>query len=233
MNESTKNMSETNRPGCQGFDVSLAAYLEGEDRPEVTRHASECPYCKVVLADLGEIRGVSAALPLPEPPAQLWANIRATLEQEGVIRARQSFWQRWFPSPRLAPEARPVGALLALATMALILIASTGSFETPRRSDILAGRGAVITAGIAAPGLTPALAETVGQMEVAFRAEEDSFEPAMKATYKKSLETLDESIRESMGQCERHPDDLLARQYLVNSYQSKAEVLASALEFSR
>jgi hypothetical protein len=233
MNESTLNTNGSKRPGCQAFDLNLAAYLEGEDRPEITRHASECPYCKVVLADLGEITGASATLPLPEPPARLWANIRATLEQEGVIRARQSFWQRWFPSPRLAPEARPVGALLALAAMALILIASTGSFETPRRSDILAGKGAVISAGIAAPGLTPALAETVGQMETAFRAQEDSFEPAMKATYKKSLEALDESIRESMGQCERNPDDLLARQYLVNAYQSKAEVLASALEFSR
>ncbi|MBI4166654.1 MAG: hypothetical protein HY508_13065 [Acidobacteria bacterium] len=233
MNKTTHDMSETRRPGCQAFDLNLAAYLEGEDRPNVTRHARECSYCKVLLADLERVREASASLPLPEPPTRLWANIRATLVEEGVIRARQSFWQRWFPSPRLAPEARPMGALLALATMALILIASTGRFESPRRSDILASRGTVITAGIVAPGLTPALAQTVGQMEAAFRAQEDSFEPAMKATYKKSLEALDESIRETMGQCERHPDDLLARQYLVNAYQTKAEVLASALEFSR
>jgi len=225
--------SETKRTACQTFDVNLAAYLDGDDRPEVARHARECAFCKIVLADLEQIRGASAAVPLPEPPARLWANIRATLRGEGVMGARASFWQRWFPSPRLAPEARPVGALLALATMALVLIASTRSFETSRPSDILAQGETVITAGIAIPGLTPALAKTVGQMEAAFRAQEDSFEPAIKATYKKSLEALDASIRETMGQCERHPDDLLAREYLVNAYQTKAEVLASALEPSR
>ena len=232
MNE-IKSMNANQRPGCQAFDLHLASYLEGEDRPEVARHARECRYCGVVLADLEQLRVTSAAQPLPEPPARLWANIRARLEDEGVIRARESFWQRWFPSPRLAPEARPVGALLALATLALVLIASTRSFETSRPSDKLAQGGTVITAGITVPGLTPALAETVGQMEAAFRAQEDTFEPAVKATYKKSLEALDTSIRETMGACERDPGDQLAQQYLVNAYQTKAEVLASALEPSR
>jgi hypothetical protein len=232
MNE-INSKHENPRPGCQAFDLNLGAYLEGEDRPEVVRHARECRYCSVVLADLEQIRATSAAHPLPEPPARLWANIRATLEEEGVIRERQSFWQRWFPSPRLAPEARPVGALLALATLALVLIASTRSFETSRPSDILAHGGTVITAGITVPGLTPALAETVGQMEAAFFAQEDTFEPAVKATYKKSLEALDTSIRETMGACERDPEDQLSRQYLVSAYQMKAEVLASALEPSR
>ena len=232
MNE-IKSMNDNPRPGCQTFDLNLAAYLEGEDRPEVSRHARECRYCSVLLADLEQIRVTSAAQPLPEPPPRLWANIRSTLEVEGVIRARQSFWQRWFPSPRLAPEARPVGALLALATLALVLIASTRSFETSRPSDILAQGGTVSTAGITVPGLTPALEETVGQMEAAFRAQEDTFEPAVKATYKKSLEALDTSIRESMGACKRDPGDQLAQQYLVNAYQTKAEVLASALEPSR
>jgi hypothetical protein len=229
----TKSMNDNLRPGCQAFDLHLAAYLEGEERPEVSRHARECRYCSAVLADLEQIRVTGAALPLPEPPARLWANIRSTLESEGVIRERQSFWQRWFPSPHLAPEARPVGALLALATLTLVLLASTGRFETSRPSAILTPGGTVITAGITVPGLTPALENTVVQMEAAFRTQEDTFEPAMKATYRKSLEALDTSIRESMGACQRDPEDQLAKQYLVDAYQTKAEVLASALEPSR
>ena len=233
MNSTPHHPSQAHRPGCREFDLKLAAYLDGEERPEVTRHAAECPYCQVVLADLERITAVGRELPLADPPARLWANIRATLAEEGIIHDRYSFWQRWFPIPRLAPEARPVGALLVLAAMALVLIASIQSFETTSPSDKMLRSGPVLAAGFVPPGVSPALAETVREMEGAFRAEEDSFEPEMKATYEKSLETLDSTIQESLGQCQRNPGDLLARQYLLNAYQSKAEVLASALGISR
>ncbi len=233
MGEIAHLQNDNARPGCRAFDLGLATYLEGEDRPEVTLHARQSTFCNVVLADLEQIRVMSASLPLPEPPARLWANVRAALAEEGVIRERQSFWQRWFPSPHWIPEARPVGALAALAAMALVLLSSPQGFETPRGSDILAKGEPVVMAGLVPPELTPALAQTVGQMEAAFRAQEDSFEPALKATYKQSLEALDATIRETVGQCRRDPGDALARQYLMNAYQSKAEVLASALEFNR
>ncbi len=233
MDAMTNVQNEIARPGCRAFELGLAAWLDGEDRPEVALHARECPFCKVVLADLEQIRAMSASLPLAEPPARLWANIRAALVEEGVIHARPSIWQRWFPSPHWIPEARPVGALAALAAMALVLLSSPQGFETPRGSDILAEREPAVMAGLAAPELTPALAETVGQMEAAFRAQEGSFEPALKATYRKSLEALDATIRETVGQCRRDPGDALAKQYLMNAYQTKAEVLASALEFNR
>jgi hypothetical protein len=228
----TRSQHKEPRPGCVAFDKNLAAYLEGEERPEVSLHARECPYCHVLLSDLEQIHVTSTAMPLPEPPARLWANIRSTLEAEGVIRPQLTFWQRWFPSPHLAPEARPVGALLGLALLAIVLVGSTGNYQTSPSSDIIPPGVHVSTAGIA-PELTPALQDTVSQMENAFRAQEDSYEPAMKASYKKSLEALDMSIQESMGQCQRDPADQLARQYLVNAYQMKAEVLASALESSR
>lgn len=232
MNE-IESMNDNPRPGCQAFDLHLAAYLEGEDRPEVSRHAGECPFCKVVLADFEQLRMASDALPLAEPPARLWPNIRATLAEEGIIHARPSFWQRWFPIAKLAPEAQPVGALLALAAMALVLISSTGSYETSRPSDRIAQGGPVIAAGFVLPGVSPTFVETVRQMEGAFRAQENLVEPAMQASFRKSLQALDASIEESLGQCMRDPGDLLARQYLVDTYQTKAEVLASALELTR
>ncbi len=219
-------------PGCEAFHNNLSAYLDGEERPEVSRHARECAYCKVVLADFEQIHLASSELPLPEPPARLWANIRSTLEAEGVIRPQLTFWQRWFPVPHLAPEARPVGALLAIATLAIVLIGSTQTFQPSISPAIMPPGTNVDTAGIA-PELTPALKETVHQMEEAFRAEESTYEPAMMATYKKSLDALDVTIAETKGQCERDPADQLAKHYLVNAYEMKAEVLASALESSR
>jgi hypothetical protein len=226
MSELNKPREEP-RPACRDFDRHLAAYLEGEAQPAVDRHARECPYCRVVLEDLRAIREASSELPLPEPPARLWANIRATLEAEGVIRLQPSFWQRWFPVARLAPEARPVGALLGLAALALVMVTSTGNLDSTRPKHIMPGAGVVTAAG-----LSPALEATVRQMEEAFRAQEDSFEPELKTTYRKSLEALDDSIRETMIQCQRDPADPLAQQFLLNAYRTKAEVLAAALETS-
>ena len=233
MDANTKLNAETARPACRAFDLALAAWLEGKERPEVPRHASECDYCQVVLSDLEQLRSAAVDVPLPEPPARLWANVRAALVEEGLIGRRESFWQKWFPSSLRVPEARPVGALAAMAALALVMLSSPQGFETPRGSDILAQGEPMIVAGLAAPELTPALAETIGQMEAVFRAQEDSFEPALKATYRTSLDALDTTIRETIGQCRRDPKDTLSKQYLMNAYQTKAEVLASALEYNR
>jgi hypothetical protein len=70
-------------------------------------------------------------------------------------------------------------------------------------------------------------------MELAYQAREGSLEPTLKATYNRSLETLDATILECIRQCKRDPGNALARQFLMHAYQSKAEVLASALEFNR
>jgi len=221
------------RPQCRAFDLGLAAYLEGEARPEVTAHARECPFCGVMLADLEQVRMTSRDLAFEEPPARLWTNVRATLADEGVIRDQVSAWQRWVPRLTFVREPLPVGALAGLAILALGLLTSPRSYQTPSVSGILPEGESVIAAGFVPPELTPALAETVQQMEAAYNAQQSSLEPALKATYNRSLETLDATIQECIRHCKRDPGNALARQFLMHAYQSKAEVLASALEFNR
>jgi hypothetical protein len=217
---------------CRAFDLDLAAYLEGEDKPGVPAHARACPFCGAVLADLEQIQGASRDLPLLEPPARLWANVRATLVSEGVIRDQVSAWERWIPRLTIVREPLPLGALAGLAVLALVLLNSPRGFETSPASGILPGGERIVAAGLV-PELTPALAETVNQMELAYQAREGSLEPTLKATYNRSLETLDATILECIRQCKRDPGNALARQFLMHAYQSKAEVLASALEFNR
>jgi len=226
-------VTDTARPQCRAFDLNLPAYLEGEDRPEVVAHARACPFCGALLADLEQIRTASRDLPLVEPPARLWANLRVALVDEGVIRDQAPFWPRWIPQLTFVREPLPVGALATLAILAVGLLTSPRRFETPQASGILPGGDRVAVASFAPAELTPAVAETVQQMEAAYRAREGSLEPALKATYKKSLETLDATIQECIRHGKREPGNALARQFLVNAYQSKAEVLASALEFNR
>jgi len=215
---------------CREFNQGLSACLEGEDRPEVLAHAQQCPFCSVVLADLEQIRFISHHLPLEDPPARVWANIRATLEAEGIIREQVPVWHRWLPGLAFRPSFAPVGALACLALLGLTLLVSPRNLQIPASVE---GSPAGVKTTMAAafvPVVSDKLTRTLTEMESTYRARESFLEPALKETYRKSLKSLNASIEESMQHCQRDPGSALAREYLISSYQSKVEVLTSALE---
>jgi hypothetical protein len=76
-----------------------------------------------------------------------------------------------------------------------------------------------------------ALARVVSDLESNYRANEASMAPDLKATYEKSLVSLDGSIRECLDSLQHEPRNTLAHDYLLTAYTRKAEVLSSALEF--
>jgi hypothetical protein len=220
------------RESCRQFDRDLPAYLEGEELPAVLNHARECPYCAVVLADLVQIRLATHHLPQEEPPARVWANIRANLEAEGILREQVPAWHRWLPRPVFFPRSAPLGALAALALFSATLLMSPRGMNQANSAGALAPAGKTMAASIVSMGLDESFVQTLGEMEKTYLAQEDSLEPPIKDTYRKSLHSLDTCIQECLRHCQKEPGNALARQYLVRAYQTKAEVLASALEFS-
>jgi hypothetical protein len=203
--------------GCRLFDLELAAYLEGEVRPQVTAHVQHCPFCFSVLADLEGICSVSGGLSASEPPTRLWTNIRAALIAEGIIRRRETLWWRvtwdwfagsWFRSPA------------AVAALGCLLVLGIGLVRAPRT-------------GWRAPSdesaVPSAVALALGPMETSYRARVAYFEPSVKETFQKSLDSLDRQIRECLRSVKQEPDNSLAREYLLAAYEQKARVLESAL----
>jgi hypothetical protein len=230
MPENDQSQFDAPRAWCRKFDQGLSAYLEGEDKPEVLAHAQQCPYCSVVLADLEQIRFAAYHLSLEQPPARVWANIHATLQAEGIIREPVPAWHRWLPGLAFRHNPAPVGALACLALLGLTLLVSPRSLQTP--GSVEGSPASVRTTAAAAfvPAVNDELTRTLTEMESAYRAQESSLEPALQDAYRKSLKSLDASIEESLQHCQRHPGSLLAREYLVSAYQSKVEVLGSALQ---
>lgn len=231
MPEQVQDSAAPARAGCRQFDSELSAFLEGEDKPSVVAHARECPFCGVILADLEKIRSLYRDLPLEEPPARVWANIRATLAAEGTIRDQVGGWNRWFPRVGFLENPAPIGALASLTVLGAMLLVSPGA------------NGPSVIPGEFTPGVKPAVAmavdstiegelkRTVEEMETSFQARAHALEPALKATYQKGLESLNACIRECLNHCRREPANRLAREYLHAAYAQKAEVLAAALAF--
>ncbi len=213
---------------CRVFDAELRPYLEGEDRPEVVAHARECPFCHSVLADLEQIRSLVGELAVEDPPARVWANIRASLVEDGIIRESASFWQRLFPGWKLMPEAVPAAAMICLVILGAALLNTPTTVDrtetvTQRSSD---ENSKVVTS--AQPVEYSSVTSTLGEMEKTYQARATSFEPSVKATYQKGLESLDSEIRECLNSVQEEPE---AREYLLTAYAEKAQVLQSALEF--
>ena len=126
-------------------------------------------------------------------------------------------------------RTQALALLAALALLgALVLFRPFGSEGNPGFHGF-SQRGAVVTA-MGYPGLDQDSARTLREMETHYQVRQASLAPTLRATFRQSLESLDNSIQECLRHCQREPHNHLAREYLLSAYQSKAEVLAAALE---
>ncbi|HEV2424739.1 MAG TPA: hypothetical protein VGZ29_07925 [Terriglobia bacterium] len=203
---------------CRSFDAQLSDYLEGADRPEVTTHAADCEFCGAFLADLLLARSACGELPeaalVEEPPARIWANVRATLVAEGLIHppGRQRAWLEWLLTPA------PAAALTAVILLSLFAARSLVHEHRQAVKDVaelVVGRDVIAN---------------VSQMEAAFRAQSARLNPTIERAYEEDLASLDGEIKECKDTLARQPEDDLSREYLASAYTQKARVLESALE---
>ncbi|HEV2494369.1 MAG TPA: anti-sigma factor [Terriglobia bacterium] len=214
---------------CRQFDRDVAEYLDGENRPAVLAHARQCLFCGVVLQDLETIVSESGVLPLVDPPARVWANIRATLVAEGIIHEPESWARRWLAPLSGVWRPAPVVALAGMLVLAVTLTLSRHTANLPTTHTASVRPEPVASAAISSENA--ALAQTVDGMERDYQSRKQTMEPALQVTYEKSLASLDDSIRQCQDSIQKEPDNSLARQYLMAAYQEKAEVLSAALEY--
>ncbi|MGH9452956.1 MAG: hypothetical protein ACRD2O_03190 [Terriglobia bacterium] len=214
--------------GCMTFDAQLEAYLEGENRPQVVLHASECPYCGGALSDLEKIRQMSAEAAVREtfeanPPEALWPALRASLISEGVIHKPEGSRFRWLKHWEILRRPIPVAAAAIVAIACAVLL---NTLKGPIR-----GSRSQIASQVAATDTTDAQMQgTVDQMERRFQAKVASFDPSLRDTYVKSLASLNSEILECQKNQQLQPRNPLTLQYLTTAYAQKADVLQSALE---
>lgn len=216
--------------GCQEFDLKLAAYLEGEASSDVSTHAEQCSSCGSLLVDLQMIQAAAKDLPLESPSPRVWSNIRATLAEEGLIREQKSFWQRWFPSGLLVPRSAPAAAL-AFALMLAVIMLFKGDIQRNGSQRPVTTPAVATAVPVGLSAVQSNLVRTVEAMEENYKAREASLDPSAKEVYQAGLVSLDNSIHECLDSLQKQPHNILVREYLMQAYSQKAEVLASALEY--
>jgi hypothetical protein len=214
---------------CVRFSAEVEQYLEGTAQPFVASHARECAPCGALLADLEMIREAARNLPEAEPSRAVWANVHARLESEGAFTAPRRGWRDFL---RLLSQPVPLTVLAGVIVFGIFLSAPfhrlTSRNGTPEaKLDTTSTQEAALTP----PAEDVPVAHVVSDLENNFKANEDSMNPDLKATYDKSLVSLDSSIQECLDSLHQEPGNTMAHDYLLTAYTRKAEVLSSALEF--
>jgi anti-sigma-K factor RskA len=208
-------------------DVEFVLEQEGlAPLPEAAQaHVATCSHCQDFVADLATIVSVANEMPAEvEPPARVWVSLQAQLELEGIIktpttRARGERSARW----RGFSDLFRSRALAAAAVGALILAAGVLQLREGTEPPLVP----------AAPSWQTPFAQTakvLNDQEVDLKNMQLASTSAVDDSFRQNLQQVDEFIAD----CERHlkanPQDDLAREYLSNAYQQKAELLSAMMD---
>jgi len=207
---------------CSEFANYLEPWMDGQRHPDAEAHVRECPRCRGLVEDLNVIQATarewgSAEI---EPPARLWTSLRAQLEQEGLIRqkAPQHNWLGgWFgvlPRPVLA------GAYLA------ILVAVGFGVSGPVSTRINRARW-LDNLHISTTTINAQFAPAV--LNATSSPQQDS-NPVVTASLRKNLGIVDNYIALCEKSTNEEPENELAREFLYDAYQQKADLLAQLSE---
>ena len=195
---------------------------------EVSAHLSECRECRNFLADLTAIVDVARKMPSEiAPPERVWISLRAQLESEGIIK-----------EPVLAPEAENASwwhgfsdlfrsRALATATVG-VLIAAAAVLQIT--NDNRVNEPSSLQPSVVALNDFSATRTTLNDQEPVARGMILASTSPVDASLRDNLQTVDDFIADCERRVKEEPQDDLAREYLANAYQQKAELLSTMMD---
>lgn len=208
-------MSMTN---CSQFLNQLEQWMEGERSVEAQSHARTCAECRGIIEDLNSINEAARSMGKIEtvPPEHIWRSLRAQLEREGLINTAPRGWTHtvadWFDG---VISAVPRPALAGAYLLAIIGIGAALAVPGYRRVTWNDSAIRPLNAQLTAEQSTLGLA---------------NFDPAVTASLEKNLAIVDNYISLCKKSVQEDPGSEIARDYLYDAYQQKADLLAQISE---
>ena len=213
-------------------DVEIVVEQEGlAPLPEAARaHMATCSHCREFVADLAAIVSLAKELPAEvEPPARVWLSLQAQLELEGIIKTpvvpahggRASWWLGFNDLFR--------GRALATAAVGLLIVAA-GVLQLRQPA---ADAPLETNASVAGPVWQIPFAQTaqvLNEQEIDLRNMQLASTSAVDTSFRQNLQQVDDFIADCERRVHAAPQDELAREYLYNAYQQKAELLSAMMD---
>jgi hypothetical protein len=208
--------------GCNEFLKRLEGWMEGARDSATQAHFSGCPRCQGIIEELSAIQTAAHRWgdAEPEPPLHVWTSVRAQLEAEGLIHDRRQGWlerlrQLFAPLPRTAVA----GAYLAMLIIAALVLRAPMRRQIDDYSWIYHTRNS-----------TASLDSELDSIEKASAASLSKSNPVVSASLHQNLAIIDNYIALCEKSVHDEPQSEMARDYLYDAYQQKADLLAQMTE---
>jgi hypothetical protein len=213
---------------CRELDRILESEPDAPLTAAVAEHVAACAECQALEADFSAIGAAALDLAQEEvaPPEWLWARIRAELEAEGRIREPQAVrapvhtaWWSVFQRPAFAGAV--LGVLLGVA--GYLGMNSRGIVSTAQQDADTQSAPAFV-----------AESQTTGSLD-ATEASIESLpqqDPEVAQEVHHDLGVIDDFIVVAQKSVREQPDNEMAREYLYDAYQQKAQLLEVATDRS-
>jgi hypothetical protein len=202
------------RGSCIQFQERIGAWLEGEHVAGLGEHLRACGSCSALLEDFRAIRAAAPALAEADVPEHIWAAVRARLEAEGMIhQPRRGNWLEGFSLhvPRFSLATAYAGLLLAAGFL-------------------LGNQGIQLRHAVWQQSTLAADATVNHQLDTVERATLANFQdpnPEVTETLDHDLRMIDHYIVLCEKSAREMPQSELARDYLNDAYEQKAELLSA------
>jgi hypothetical protein len=220
--------------GCNEFRNQLDAWMDGVRPSEGRAHVRECAHCRGLVEDMDAIRQTAGAWAAAEedPPARVWVSLRAQLKEEGLIRGEAGGEVRehvpsgtkglggWFGGIFTAVP-RPALAGAYLLALIAVSVALTGP-STKQLNESRWISGTQTSTGTLSAQLQTAELDTVSAMVES--------NPVVTASLHDNLAIVDNYIALCEKSVQEDPENEVARDYLYDAYEQKANLLAQMTE---
>jgi hypothetical protein len=186
------------------------------------QHLSECHACKHFFDDVSSIVALAHQLPAElEPPEHIWISIRNELVREGTIRGFSSnraaapWWQSFAELFRTRS--------LATAAVAMVMIVVAFLLGSKPREQVLQVQEDPYASTVTALSQQE---HDLANMQLASTGETS----VVDASLRQNLQQVNEFIADCERRVREVPSDELAREYLTNAYQQKAQLLSAMMD---
>jgi hypothetical protein len=217
---------------CREFLAYLEPWMEGDRSQDAQAHLRTCRHCSSVVNDLELIHTEARSWTATEQeaPERVWTSLRAQLEQEGLIRETipasgdtakaQARRTGWFAGlfPRLP---RPVLAGAYLAALVAVAFALSGPVNK-RVNEARWLKGTQIS--------TSPLSAQLNFDDQNSNSYVTRANPAVTASLHQNLALVDKYIALCEKSVSEEPQNEVARDYLYEAYQQKADLLTQMTE---
>jgi hypothetical protein len=204
--------------------------LDAAARQAAAGHLESCADCRDQLAELRCLLAAASDVPdAMEPPAELWDDVRATLEARRhrvLPSAATTSRRQWMTRPWLAAAA----VVLMAVSSGVTALVMRGAGGLPPATSVSEGRPAAEVLPVSFSRAERGYLESVEQLQSLLDAQPDRLSPATRATIERSLVTIDDAIREARGALLADPANRELAELLASTYRHKVELLRRATE---